>query len=327
LGWPQSLDLDWWSRDGVAFAGLAFAPTFSILLVVWCLLQTAQNAYLAPVTALMADRIAPRRQGLVSAITGTMTSVGSAAAVVIGAHFVTTFNQGFLVVALFPALGAVLAALLAPDQSNVGETRNPLTAKTFLDNFAFPRHARDFYFALFGRLALILGFFAVVNYQLYILTDYFKVSETTAAGYIAIAGIIQLVASVVAGLGAGAISDRLNRRKAPVFIASTLIGVAAIALLVWHDPMAMLVFTGLGGLGMGMYMAADAALVIRVLPNPETKAKDLGVLNMANTGGQILAPICVAPLIAAAGYPGVFVFAMVVCILSAFLILPIRGVR
>ena len=42
-----------------------------------------------------------------------------------------------------------------------------------------------------------------------------------------------------------------------------------------------LVGMAIGGLGFGIYMAVDLALVVDVLPDPDSAAKDLGVLNIA----------------------------------------------
>ena len=52
----------------------------------------------------------------------------------------------------------------------------------------------------------------------------------------------------------------------------------------------MLGFATVGGLAFGIYYAVDAALMSEVLPSSESRARDLGILNMANTGGQVLAP-------------------------------------
>jgi len=49
----------------------------------------------------------------------------------------------------------------------------------------------------------------------------------------------------------------------------------------------------LGGLGFGMYMAVDLALVVDVLSDPMSAAKDLGVLNIAGA-----LPFAVAPALA-----------------------------
>lgn len=306
---------------------LALSESFVALLCSWLVLQLAQNAFLAAVGAVIADRVAPHRQSMVSGIYGTSNTIASAAGAVVGSLFILHVDTGFWVVAGIPVVGTVIILLLMPDSNNVGAHRTPLTAKTFMATFAFPRHARDFYWALFGRLLLVLGYFSVVNYQLYMLTDYMGQSAAQAAAIISIAGIVSLIAGVVSGLITGPISDKIDRRKLPVLIASVLIGLGALVPFFAPVPFTMVLFAGVGGFGLGMYWAVDVALVIRVLPNPETKAKDLGILNMANTGGQILAPVMVAAVVAAGGYRPVFLIAALCAIISGFLILPIKSTR
>lgn len=306
---------------------LAISADFVSLLLAWLVLQVGQNAFLAAIGAVIADRVAPHRQGLVSGIFGTSNTVAQAVGAIIGAQFVLNVDVGFWTLAAIPIVGATIILILIPDTSNVGQPRTPLTSKTFMATFAFPRHARDFYWALFGRLLLILGFFSITNYQLYILTDYMGQSASEAAGIIALAGIVSLVAGVVSGLVTGPISDRIDRRKLPVLIASVLIGVGALVPFFVAEPWTIFLFAGIGGFGLGMYWAVDVALVIRVLPNPETRAKDLGILNMANTGGQILAPVVVSTIVATGGYQPVFLIAALCAVISGFLILPIKSTR
>ncbi|MFI0961348.1 hypothetical protein ACH4S8_08070 [Streptomyces sp. NPDC021080] len=85
---------------------------------------------------------------------------------------------------------------------------------------------------------------------------------------------------------------------------------------------------GVGGFAMGMYGAVDQALVVEVLPNRAIAAKDLGILNMANTGGQIVAPAIAAAVIAGAGgYRSLFLVCVIACVLAAACILPIKSAR
>lgn len=55
--------------------------------------------------------------------------------------------------------------------------------------------------------------------------------------------------------------------------------------------MGMYGFALLAGLGYGIYSSVDQALNVDVLPSKEEAGKDLGILNIANTIGQILGPI------------------------------------
>ncbi len=56
-----------------------------------------------------------------------------------------------------------------------------------------------------------------------------------------------------------------------------------------------LVGMAIGGLGFGLYMAVDLALVTDVLPDSRDAAKDLGVFNIANALPYAFAP-AVAPV-------------------------------
>ena len=53
-----------------------------------------------------------------------------------------------------------------------------------------------------------------------------------------------------------------------------------------------------GGLGFGLYTAVDLALVADVLPDPDSAAKDLGVMNIAGALPSSVAP-AIAPAILA----------------------------
>ena len=85
----------------------------------------------------------------------------------------------------------------------------------------------------------------------------------------------------------------------------------------------------IGGLGFGMYMAVDLALVVDVLPDADHAAKDLGVLNIAGALPFSLAP-GIAPAILALGdgsYGVLFAVAGGCAVAGAAAILPVRGVR
>ncbi|HEY7273873.1 MAG TPA: MFS transporter, partial [Actinoplanes sp.] len=90
-----------------------------------------------------------------------------------------------------------------------------------------------------------------------------------------------------------------------------------------------LVGMAIGGLGFGVYQAVDLALVVDVLPDTDSVAKDLGVMNIAGA-----LPFSVAPAVAAAilavshdNYSVLYAVAGVSAILGAGAILPVRGVR
>jgi MFS family permease len=83
------------------------------------------------------------------------------------------------------------------------------------------------------------------------------------------------------------------------------------------------------GLGFGLYMAVDLALVADVLPGADSTAKDLGVLNIAGALPFSIGP-AFAPLVLAIGsgsYRVLYAVAGVCAFLGAAAILPVRKVR
>jgi MFS family permease len=85
----------------------------------------------------------------------------------------------------------------------------------------------------------------------------------------------------------------------------------------------------IAGLGFGIYMAVDLALVADVLPDKASTAKDLGVLNIAGALPFSVAP-AIAPAILAIGsgsYGVLYAVAGVCAIVGAFAILPVKAVR
>jgi MFS family permease len=84
----------------------------------------------------------------------------------------------------------------------------------------------------------------------------------------------------------------------------------------------------INGLAFGLYLSVDQALMTRVLPSVENAARDLGILNIANAGPQVLAPFVASVIISAmGGYRTLFVVALVLVAIGALCVRPIRSVR
>ena len=90
---------------------------------------------------------------------------------------------------------------------------------------------------------------------------------------------------------------------------------------------AALAAAALAGLGFGVYLSVDAALVTQVLPSAAGRAKDLGLINIASSGPQVLAPAIAAPLVSQlGGYPSLYLTVAVVVVTGSVLVQQIRSV-
>lgn len=314
----------------IALYLLSSATSVAAIIALWCVFQFFLNAIVAPLIAIIPDRVPEERRGTFSAIYGVGSTIGAGIAGVIASRFVTDPSAGLSLFALIVLAAGPTVALIAPDKSNKNDPRLPFNKETILRNFSFPRQgSRDFYLALFGKLFFVLAMYCITGYQLYILTDHFSLTAIAAGAMIATVATIQMVGSLIAGTIAGPISDKVNRRKSPVVGAALLLAVAILILALWQDRSAMIVFAILGlGLAFGVFNSVDQALNYRVLPDPQTSAKDLGILNMANTGGQILGPLVMSLAIGAfGGYQIGFIIAAGIAVLSAVTISMIRSTR
>lgn len=315
-----------------AFACLLLVLTstnVAALLLAWCGYQLFLNAIVAPLVAVIPDRVPGRIRGVYSAVYGGGILLGIVGAQIAAAPFVTDPQRGMWLFAVVTLLTGPLFALLAPDASNAHVPRERFSRQTLLRNFVFPtRDARDFYLALAGKLLMQLATYAITGYQLFILTDYIGVSSAEAGETIALLGIVTFVPTLIFGMAAGPFSDRIGRRKAPIIVAALVLALASLLPFFVAEVWAIVVYVAITGMGSGVYSSVDQALNYEVLPDPETAAKDLGILNMANTGGQILGPaLTSAVVMATGGYRLVFLAAAAILIVSAALMVPITRSR
>jgi MFS family permease len=308
---------------------LSAANTVGLMIAAWCFFQLFLNAIVAPLLAIIADRTPSLRRGTYSTIYGLGTLIGALGGQIVAAPFVTDPVQGIVVFAIAVLIAGPFVALLAPEASNKDAARQALSRAMFAQNFAFPtKGARDFYFALFGKLMFMLGTYSISGYQLYILTDYIHLNLAQAGSTIGTMASIQLGASLVFGIISGPVSDRVGRRKPFVIGAAILVATASLIPFLAAEVWAMLTYSLLVGIGGGIFNSVDQALNIEVLPSADSAAKDLGVLNMANSGGQILGPSITSAVVGLfGGFGPLFPIATGIVLIGAALTKPIRAVK
>jgi MFS family permease len=286
------------------------------------------NALPAAVLAVFPDRIPRDKRGTASAVYGGAQVIGGAVAGIIASQFLSNPTPLFFVAAGTMLAGGLIFVALAPDFSSKDEPRQKLDLRGLADSFKFPAHAPDFYWAFAGRFLLLLGLFMVQNFTLYILTDYIGLTNDEAGTILALGGFASLITIVIGIFVAGPLSDKIKRRKMPIFIASLLFGVAVLIPLLSPTGTSMIIFSAVSGLGLGAFLSVDTALMTEVLPSEESRGKDLGILNTANTVPAIIAPLITAGIVGIGlGYVPVFIISLVVILVGAFSIFMIKSVR
>jgi MFS family permease len=288
--------------------------------VIYCICMFGLNMMIAPAIATLADRVPDDMRGTLSAFMSAGTTVGSSLGILIGAHFITNQLPGFVIAGILMGIAGICTVIVWPKEKSSKDM--PAVNGGFGDLLASFRPpvkgARDFWLAFAGRTLLIFSYYMIVNFQLYILQDYIGQSNVEAAATISVMSVITMVVGLVGSLASGAISDFIGRRKLPVILASILLVIGYILPWVMQSSFSMILFAGFAGLGYAVYGAVDQALNIDVLPNKEEAGKDLGILNIATTLGQMVGPIITSILVGIGGYTSVFptaiIFALVACI-------------
>ncbi|MEU7033818.1 MFS transporter [Streptomyces sp. NPDC046237] len=306
---------------------LGSVHTILLVMIAWCLGQAVMNIYQAAITSVVPDRVPLASRGKASAAVGLGLPIGSTVGALTGAAFSENYRPGYLVFGVIVAATAVLFTTCAPERRMPAKA--PLPVKQQIAAFGSALKDHDFRWAFIGRALLVLGYFAVAGFQLYILKDHTDLpGGLTPAEAVAILMPVNSVAMVVSTVLGGWLSDRYDRRKLFVGASAALAAVALVIPAVSTSWTAMLVFSVVNGLGFGCYMAVDTALVTMVLPKAEDAARDMGVLNVANAGPQIVAPFVASLIVSlSGGYTALFVVAAVLSVLGALAVRPIRTVR
>jgi MFS family permease len=183
----------------------------------------------------------------------------------------------------------------------------------------------DFAWAWLTRFLINLGNALATLYLLFFLTDSVHYGDP-GTGVLILTVIYTLFAALTA-VPVGRISDRLGRRKPFVVLSCSVMAVAAVLLAFVHTWTAAMAAAAVLGAGFGIYLAVDQALVTQVLPAALDRAKDLGVINVANSGPQVLAPALAAPIVAwLGGYTGLYLATAAVTVLGGVLVRNVRSV-
>lgn len=315
---------------GVMLLCLTRAETLSSILIIWLIYQVFLNCIVAPMVAIIADKVAPRHRGVISSFYAVGISIGLYGGTFIAARYIGNINGGLLIMAAMTLLSGIVCSALIKEGSSSHFQKISFDLKSLLQNFTPPIHdCRDYYLALVGKMMMVTGTSVISGLLLYILMDYsgLKAGSEEIKYYLSTISVIMMVAGIAMAASAGYIADRIGFIKLPVVFTCLITTLGLFFPFLNSQPWTLLVYAALAGMGYGAFQSVDQALNVAVLPNTEHAAKDLGILNLSNTVGQILGPVFAATAISFYGYKLIFPIAGVLSMGGAILIMLIRKVK
>ncbi|RZS44725.1 MFS transporter [Herbihabitans rhizosphaerae] len=301
---------------------LASAQGVGMMIIGWCLVQLALNAPFAALSAAIPDQVPLAKRGTAGGYFGLAQTVG----VIVGTGLAVLGSSivgGYLACSVFVLLSVAPYVLLRKD---IVISRAERPARMRLSDFWIsPRRYPDFGWAWLTRFLMNVGYSIALLYLLFFLKDQVKLADPDSGVLIlTVVNALTVLATVMLG---GVWSDRVGKRKIFVSASGVIMGVAALLLAVWPTWTGAVTAAAILGTGYGAYLSVDFALLTQVLPAAVDRAKDLGVLNVATSLPQVLAPVIAAPIVSSlGGYPVLYGVAGVVTVVGALLVHKIRSV-
>ncbi|GIG87444.1 MFS transporter [Plantactinospora endophytica] len=311
----------------VSLALLGQQRTIVGVAVYWVLAQICFNAALATLTAAVPDRVPVAQRGRVSGWVGIPQSLGLVVGAVLVTAVFTGNAAGYLATAAVVLVLALPFALVTPDDVLPRTHRSPIRPAALLRSmWISPRGYPDFAWAWGTRFLVQVGNALGTLYLLYFLKDGVRYADPENGLLVLI--LIYTAGMMATAVTAGRLSDRSGRRKIFVVWSGAIMALAALLLAIWPLWPTAMVAAVLLGAGYGVYLSVDAALVSQVLPQATDRAKDLGVINIANSAPQVLGPAISTPVVVhLGGYPTLYALTAGVTLLGSVFVLRIRSVR
>ena len=286
---------------------LATSTPWSAWLLGWCLAQACFNAMLAALTAAVPDRVPVRSAAPSAAGSGIPQALGVVLGVVLVTASSPASRAGYLPIAARWSCCWCCRTCSAPRRRRCRARDRPpgrwRPCARLLDQ---PRRHPDFAWAWLTRFLVNLGNALGTLYLLYFLHRRGALRATptprTACSML-ILGLHRRRWSPPRWSPAGW-SDRSGRRKVFVIVSGVVMAVGGAAARVWPTWPAAMVAAARARRRLRRLPRGRLRADHQVLPTAADRAKDLGVINIANSAPQVLAPALAAPIVGRlGGYP------------------------
>lgn len=309
-----------------ALLAMSVSGAVAMMVLFWCLVQLGANAAYAAITAAVPDRVPVVQRGGVGGLAAMGQTLGILTGAVFGAVVAGNYMVGYWLCAGALLLSVVPYLFHRNDPVLPKDARPAFRLMAFARGFWIsPRLYPDFGWAWLTRFLVNVGNQLTIVYLLFFLRDILKY-ENPEGGVLILTGIYAVLVMITAVI-AGPWSDRVGRRKPFVIGSSATIAMAGVIMAFFPVWPGALAGAAVLGIGFGAYLAVDFALLTQVLPFAADRGKDMGVINVANSLPQVVAPaLAFISVKFLGGYVTLFITAAVIGLLGAVFVVKIKGV-
>lgn len=282
--------------DFVFLALLAWAGGLTWLIIGYIGLQISSNIAQGPAQGLLPDRVLPEQLGAASSWKNVMDMTSLIVASLLAGRLIAPETRDptliMLVVMGTVAVSTVITVFGTPEEpriassssSNGRKTRGPFALRSPLFHLDL-RSNTTYAWLIAERGLFLLGIYGVQAFAQYYLQDVIRVADPPKqTGDLLAVLTLSLVALVLIG---GWLTDTFGAKRT-LYLASLLAGGGMLAMLIPRHMPGLMLFGGVLGAGIGLFLTANWALANRLAPREEA-GKFLGLTNLATAGSSALA--------------------------------------
>jgi len=271
----------------IFFTLLLAAGNLWLLFAWYMLLQLSSNTAEGPYQGIIPDLVPQNQRGQASGIKQIIEILGA---------ILSTFIAGYLMERglIWATGGVIIAALLVSvlitaftvhEQPGDEVKGKPLLSHARGTFNIDMRQYSDYMWLVLSRFFVFVGLSAVQIFSLYFIKDVIG-----APNYTELTGSLTAIVGLAILLivyPAGCLSDRVGRK--PLLILSGLMATVGVLLfLKAKSPTQLLLYGGMIGLAMGIFLSSNWAFATDLIPRAEA-ARYMGISNVATCGGSAVA--------------------------------------
>ncbi|HBF40829.1 MAG TPA: hypothetical protein DDW19_03360 [Anaerolineaceae bacterium] len=277
--------------DLIFLSILGFVGGLPALFVGYIGLQITSNIAHGPLQGLLPDEVPAEKLGLASGIKTFADMFGIILSSLLMGFLISSRDADparsvAAIIVLLVVMGLV-TILFSHEKTDDQPTDHKMDFRGLWKSvFNFKMEGDKGYWTLIlSRFLYLVGIYGFQSFAQYFIRDKFPSQEPVAFTQLVMGFFV--VVLIVFSLLAGAISDRIGRKKVQVY--SSILGAFGAVLMIFAvTPVQLIAFSTFLGVGLGMFLSTNWALANEMAPSAEA-GKYMGLTNLATAGSAALA--------------------------------------